>query len=92
MLAARVTGIADILRCVTCGAPGDVAATDIPPSLRKDGRCTVVYCRTCASQVVRVARSCADALRDAKTAAEARVFADEIEALIGEVPPCPPGL
>ena len=90
MLAAIVSGASEILRCVACGGPGDIAATDIPPSLRKDGRCTVIYCRKCGQEVVQTARSCADALRDPRQAAEARAFADEIDALIGEVPPCPP--
>lgn len=92
MLAARVSDAGEVLRCVSCGGPGDIAATGIPPSLRKDGRCTVVYCHTCAPDVVRVARQCADALRRPEQATAARRFADEIEGLIGEVPPCPPGL
>ncbi len=84
MLAARVTDAGEVLRCVSCGGPGDIAATDIPPSLRKGGRCTVVYCRSCAPDVARVVRQCADALRRPEQAAEARRFADEIEALVGE--------
>ena len=92
MLAARVTGTGCILRCLACDAPGDIALTDIAPSLRRDGRCTAVYCRACAVDVVCVVRGCAEVLRNAKNAAEARAFAHEVEGLLREVPPCPPGL
>ena len=85
MLAARVTGTGRILRCLACDAPGDIALTDIAPSLRRDGRCTAVYCRNCAADVVRVVRSCAEVLRSASSAAEARAFAHEVEELLREV-------
>lgn len=90
MLSAVVSGISEVLRCISCGSPGDVAATDIPVSLRKDGRSTVVYCRACAAHVVRTVRQCAEFVGDATTSSEARMFAGEIEDLLKEVPPCEP--
>ena len=87
MLSARVAGIGEALRCVSCGRPGEVAVTDLPPSLRRDGRRTAVYCRNCAAEVVLVVRMCAEVLTG-DMAGEAREYARTVEVLLREVPPC----
>ena len=84
MLSARVAGIGEALRCVSCGRPGEVAVTDLPPSLRRYGRRTAVYCRNCAAEVVLVVRMCAEVLTG-DMADEARAFAREVEELLREV-------
>lgn len=90
MIAMRVTAAGDILRCVTCGKPGVVAATDIPESLRRQGKQVVVYCLPCGLTVCATARRMAGMLRNPRRTEAARDFAREIEDLLKEVPPCPP--
>ncbi len=85
MLAARLGAAGEILRCYTCGAPGVIGVTDLPESLRKDSRATVVLCKAHAEEHTATVERLARAVDDMQMAADARDFVAAVREVLGEV-------